>query len=148
MTKLFGCLTLVGLIFLAACGDTGAPPNPFPNDQPAGPTNPNNPDTPSAPVDTSKCTYVLTKNVTVPTRLENTSAGCDYLLKGQVYVKSKLVIDPGVVVVAQQDSGITVKGGEIQALGTPQQRIVMQGFKCYFGLLGRHRFRRGTPKRF
>ena len=88
------------------------------------------------------------QDVTVPTRLENTSAGCDYLLKGQVYVKSKLVIDPGVVVVAQQDSGITVKGGEIQALGTPQQRIVMQGLNAISGYWDGIDFDGGRPSAF
>ena len=115
---------------------------------PTSPTDPNTPDTPSAPVDPSKCTYVLNKYITVPTRLENTPADCDYLLEGLLRVNSTLTIEPGVVIVASQDAKLTVDGGQIQAIGTAQNRIVLEGVSHVLGYWEGIRFVEGRESHF
>ena len=133
---------ILGLTFLMACDNTGAPTNSPPNDQPTGPNSPN------GAVDGGQCTYSLTGNITVPSRLENTAAGCDYRLEGVVTISSKLVIEPGVVIVASQDAKLTVDGGQIQAIGTAQERIVMQGLNAIQGYWDGIRFYEGRESQF
>lgn len=140
------------ICFLVACGSNGTAPVPLPN--PTTPTNPDpnptpaDPDDPSQPIDGKSCTYVLSEDITVPSRLENTPAACDYLLEGFVDVSSTLTIDPGVVVVAKKDAIIWVDGGQIIAVGTPQQRIVMQGFNTISGYWDGIRFAEGRESQF
>lgn len=117
------------LIVLTACsdGDNRVAVNSQPgNDQPGNdPTG--DPGAGVANPDTGDCTYELTSDITSPTELVNTSAYCDYRLDGWVEVKSLLQIQPGVVVRADSDARIVLEGGEIQAIGTADQRIVFEG---------------------
>lgn len=77
---------------------------------------------------TAQCARVWSEDITVPSRLENTTAACDYLLKGFVYIKSLLTIDPGTVVKADKDAVIWVEGGDLMAVGTANARITLEGF--------------------
>jgi hypothetical protein len=67
-------------------------------------------------------------DITVPTLAKKSGTTCDYLVQGQVYVKSTLTIEPGVVMKFAKDATLWVDGGEIIAVGQPGARIVMQGF--------------------
>ncbi len=75
-----------------------------------------------------QCAQVWNADITVPTRMVNGPSACDYLLKGIVYVKSDLTIDPGVTIRADKDAIVWVEGGSISAVGTASNRIVMEGF--------------------
>lgn len=85
------CVALVCAALLSACG--GSNPNPDP-----GGGNPGGGATPPA---TGQCANTFSSDITVPSRLVNGPAACDYLLTGFVYIKSLLVIDPGVVLKAR-----------------------------------------------
>ncbi len=82
----------------------------------------------TTPPATGQCASLLNADITVPSRLVNGPAACDYLLKGFVYIKSLLVIDPGVVVKADKDAVIWIEGGDLIAVGTAASRITLQGF--------------------
>lgn len=73
------------------------------------------------------CTYVLSSDITTPTRLINTQSACDYLLTEWIDVRSLLEIEPGTVIRSEADARIVVEGGELVAIGLPQQRIVFEG---------------------
>ena len=46
----------------------------------------------------------ITEDITIPTRLSDTGAACDYLIKSSLtYIRSTLTIDPGVVIKVAQD---------------------------------------------
>ncbi|MBX2840022.1 MAG: hypothetical protein KTR35_24410 [Gammaproteobacteria bacterium] len=79
------------------------------------------------------CTYVLSEDISSPTTLVNTASYCDYELDGWVEVRSVLNIEPGVVVQAKADARIVVDGGEVQADGTAQNRIVFEGLSHVSG---------------
>jgi len=98
--------------------------------------------------DTGDCTYTLSSDITSPTNLENTAAYCDYELSGWVEVRSLLTIEPGVVVRAGPDSRIVVEGGEIQAVGTAQNRIVFEGASHVQGYWSGIAIRFGRPTVF
>ncbi len=115
-------LHIAGAFFLslslAGCGggDSAVANDPSPTPTPAPPTQPD-----------GDCTYVLTENITVPSRLVDTPNLCDYRLEGLVDIKSRLVIEPGVVVRAAKDAYLRIDGGEIQAVGDAANRIVFEG---------------------
>jgi len=73
------------------------------------------------------CTTVLRQNITSPTSLVNGSAYCDYQLERTVYVRSMLTIEPGVVIRAKADVRLILDGGEISAIGAPDERITFEG---------------------
>lgn len=126
-------LTTLGLcLILSACGDGDGDPvangingvggnggNNQPND--------GTPTTPGSPADSGDCTYVLTSDITSPTQLINTPQYCDYALDGWVEINSLLSIEPGVVVRAGPDARLVLDGGEIRAIGSAQNRIVLEG---------------------
>ncbi len=119
-------MLLVSVSALAACG--GGSDDPAVNDgtsndggNSSGSTNP---DITSGAGD---CTFVLSSDITSPTRLVNTPNQCDYLLTSSVDVRSLLTIDPGTVIRSEPDRRISVGGGELRAIGTPDQRIVFEG---------------------
>jgi len=133
------------VVVLAACSSAGSGPNtPLPTD----PNAPTGPTDPSLPVDPNACTYVLTKNITVPSKLINTAASCDYLLEGFVEVSSTLVIEPGVRIVAKQDAILWVDGGQIEAVGRADARIVMEGLNHVSGYWDGIRFAEGRESNF
>ena len=132
---------VLGLVLILVACEGAQNPMPTNPTEPTNPTNPTNPDSGS-------CTYVLTKNITVPSRLVNTPAACDYSLEGYVKISSTLLIDPGVRVVAKQDADIVVDGGQIIAVGTPEQRIVMEGLNPIAGYWGGIRFYEGRESQF
>lgn len=74
------------------------------------------------------CAITVTQDITVPTLAINSNSTCDYFVSGQVYVKSTLTIEAGVVMKFAKDARLWVDGGEIIAVGQPNARIVMQGF--------------------
>jgi hypothetical protein len=109
-------------ISISACGSgnpTTAPPIGGQNPGGGGGAN---------PPATGQCAFVLNADVTVPSRLANGPADCDYLLKGFVSIKSLLVIEPGVVVKADKDAVVWIEGGDLIAVGTAANRITLQGF--------------------
>ena len=135
------CSSLLATLFLAGCSDTSG----FPVAQPGQP-----PTIPGAPNDSGQCTYVLEDDITVPTTLINTPASCDYLLGrsgGFLTVSSTLIIEPGVVVQAEQDANIYVEGGAIIAVGDAQNRIVFEGVNHVAGYWGGVHFRSGRESR-
>jgi len=89
----------------------------------------------------------LAENITVPSRLVNTPSACDYVLEDSVYVSSKLVVEPGVVVRAKQDASIVVDGGEFLAVGDAQNRIVFEGMNHLSGYWRGIRFNDGRESR-
>lgn len=115
LTGLGLCLVML----LSACSGSGSGGNSF--------------TPPGAPEDAGACRYVLEDDITSPTRLINTDANCDYLLDGWVEVSSLLQIEPGVVVRATADARLVIEGGELSAIGTAQQRIVMEGLSHVSG---------------
>lgn len=107
------------LIFLAGCGSTSP--------DGAGPGDP--PDTGDA-----RCTYTLSGEVRMPTRLTPTGADCDYLLSGTVRVYSELTIDPGTTILAAPQSMLDIDdGGRVVAVGTAEQRIELRGSVATLG---------------
>lgn len=101
------------LMLLAGCGSTS----------PDG----TGPDDPPDTGDT-RCTYTLSGEVRMPTRLAPTGAACDYLLSGPVRVYSELRIDPGTTIVAAPGSMLDIDdGGRLVAVGTAEQRIQLRG---------------------
>lgn len=145
------------VVFLAACSSSPVPNNnqnpPFPTlptdpNAPA-PTDPTNPTpTPPNPNDDGTCTYVLSKDITVPSTLVNTPNLCDYTLEGFVEVSSTLTIEPGVVIRAKQDAILWVDGGQVLAVGTPEQRIVMEGLNHIAGYWDGIRYTEGRESKF
>ena len=78
--------------------------------------------------DSGACAVTLdTTIITTPTRLVAGAAACDYLLKGLIRIRSRLTIDPGTVIKAEQNAFIDVEGGEFVAVGQPNARIVLEG---------------------
>lgn len=119
--------SLIALAFvtlLSACGSANPTTNPLPN--PPGGGNPGGGGT--TPPATGQCANTLSRDITVPSRLANGPAACDYLLTGFVYIKSLLVIEPGVVVKADKDAVIWIEGGDLIAAGTANARITLEGF--------------------
>lgn len=105
----FPALLAALTVVLAACGGTQAPDGGQP--QPGG-----------------ECAVTITEDITIPTRLANLGAGCDYRVNGDVRVTGELVIDPGTEVQFGQDSRLRIEDtGSIHAVGTEDQRIVMRG---------------------
>ena len=131
------CVALLILVLLGGCGETSS----FPINQPVPPTGP------ETPPSSGGCTYVLNDDITVPTQLVNTASACDYQLEGYVYISSRLVIEPGVVIQASQDSGLTVDGGELLAVGDAQNRIVLEGLNHVAGYWGGVDFNEGRESR-
>ncbi len=80
------------------------------------------------PGGTGQCTYSWAEDITVPSRLVNSPAACDYLLDGNVYIRSLLEIEPGTVIKAAKDATIYVEGGDLIAVGTGNARITLEGF--------------------
>jgi hypothetical protein len=77
---------------------------------------------------TGPCAVTISEAITVPTRLSDTGAACDYLMKNVVLtISSTLTIDPGVVIKAAKDTSLDVDGGEIIAVGRADARITLQG---------------------
>lgn len=117
--------TLIALaiaVSLSACGagnPTSTPPIGGENPGDGGGAN---------PPTIGQCANLLGSDITVPSRLVNGPAACDYLLTGFVYIKSLLVIDAGVVVKADKDAVIWVEGGDLIAAGTAAARITLEGF--------------------
>src|SRR5690554_133364 len=113
-------VAVLTMLLLAGCGST----------DPGSPRDPGSPDDPGPPQDpdAESCTYTLTEDVTMPTRLVATGAECDYLLSGIFYVSSELRIDPGTTIVAAPRSRIYVQdGGRLLSSGTSDERIEFVG---------------------
>ena len=85
------------------------------------------PPAPETPPDSGACALTLSDDVTVPTTLVKSAAACDYLIEGYIRISSTLVIEPGVVIQAVQDTSVAVDGGQIIAAGTPDARITIEG---------------------
>lgn len=120
---------IVGAALVGCSGSSGTDSSSIAsNDQSVNPTtNPTN--TPTNPIqqDPSACAFLWDTDITSPTELINTSAQCDYLLDGLVDIRSLLIIQPGVVIRATPNTILTLEGGEIQAIGNAQNRIVFEG---------------------
>ena len=84
----------------------------------------------------------------MPTTLANTASGCDYLLQGYIEITSTLVIEPGVVIQAAQDTRLRVDGGQILAAGTPDARITFEGVNHIAGYWSQIEFIEGRESRF
>jgi hypothetical protein len=107
---LFSILTLL----FVACGGSSSPNTP---------NHPNNPNTPDG-----ECAVVVAEDITIPSLLANSSAECDYLFSGDLDVKSSLTIEPGTVVQFDQDARLSIdEAGSISAVGTAEERIVLEG---------------------
>ena len=113
---------LLGLLVLAACGG-GSGGGDSPDDTVDVNTNSGTVTANSS----EDCAFVLSSDITSPTRLVNTSSDCDYLLTRWVEVRSLLEIEPGTVIRSEADEQLIVEGGEVLAVGTPDQRIVFEG---------------------
>ncbi len=112
---------LVIMLVLVGCGAQPSPPN--------GP--PPNGDTPppdEGPVDPDTCAVVIDRDITIPTRLVKSARACDYLVVDDISVESSLFIDPGVVVIFDQDTRLSVTdSGSLTAVGTAEARIMLAG---------------------
>jgi hypothetical protein len=109
-------LTLLSVLtlFLTACGGSSSPNTP---------NNPNNPNTPDG-----ECAVIVTEDITIPSLLVNSPAQCDYLFSGDLEVKSSLTVEPGTVVQFDQDARLSIdEAGSISAIGTAEERIVLEG---------------------
>jgi len=74
------------------------------------------------------CNEELSGRISNPRTLANTGRSCDYLLKGALTIKAKVVIEPGVRIRADANSSIRVEeDGQLLAGGTAQLPIIMQG---------------------
>lgn len=134
--RLFSLACILTLAVIA-CSDNQTPTNPNTNQ-------PNNPPTGNS----DNCTYVLSDNITVPSKLVNTPSSCDYLLEGYVNVSSTLVIEPGVLIKAKQDAILWVDGGQIIANGTATAPITMEGLNHISGYWEGIRFAEGRESSF
>ena len=130
------CLILSSTL-LVACGDTATLPV-VPPDQP----------TPETPPDSGACAVTLSDDVTVPTTLVNSAAACDYLIEGFIQISSTLIIEPGVVIRASQDTSVSVDGGQIIAVGTPDARITIEGLNHVAGYWDGIQFFEGRESKF
>src|SRR5690606_2202973 len=75
-----------------------------------------------------ECSVTITEDITIPTRLANLGAGCDYRVNGTVVIKGALVIDPGTEIQFGQDSRWRIEDtGSINAVGTADNRITLRG---------------------
>ena len=125
------------LILLVSCGDTPSPIN-----------QPDQPPTPPGPPTSGPCAVTIADDISVPTTFVNTASECDYLLQGFIEVTSTLVIEPGVVVQAAQDTTLRVDGGQISAVGTPDARITFGGINPIAGYWDGIEFIEGRESRF
>ena len=128
------CLILL-LAFLVGCSGTTTLP-----------VVPPNPPTPTP--DSGACAVTISDDISVPTTFSKTGAACDYLLQGFIEVTSTLTIEPGVVIQAAQDTTLWVEGGQILAVGTPQQRITLAGLNPIAGYWSGINFIEGRESRF
>ncbi len=146
-------LALLTLV-LTACGggpSGGGTPTPSPDPTPApGPAPSPSPAPSPAPTPTpGACAKTISPlNVPVPTRLENTSAACDYLIQGYINVTSALKIDPGTVIRFGQDAEMYISdGGMLEAVGTPTARIRLEGLNKTKGYWDGLSFNGARPSR-
>lgn len=102
---------LVGLVLtMAACASPGGGDGP-PQGDPTG-----------------QCAVKLISDVTTPLTLSDSSAGCDYLVEGELRVNSTLTIEPGTEVRFAQDARLTFSnGGSLHAVGAAENRILLRG---------------------
>jgi hypothetical protein len=114
MVRLKAFLSVILTLALVSCGGNGTG-----TETPGG-------DTPGGGA--GQCTYSWAEDITVPSRLVNSPAACDYLLEGNVDIKSLLEIEPGTVIKAAKDATIYVEGGDLIAVGTANARITLEGF--------------------
>ena len=125
-------------VFLIGCGDTSTLPiNQPPGQQP-----------PTTPPTSGPCAVTIVDDISVPTTFVNTASDCDYLLQGFIEVTSTLVIEPGVVIQAAQDTRLRVDGGQILAVGTPNARITFEGVNHIAGYWSQIGFIEGRESRF
>lgn len=88
----------------------------------------------ASPIDPTACRQVISTRITVPTTLTNGPEACDYLVSGNIRVTSALTIEAGTTVVFGQDSRwFFVDQGSIQAIGTEDEPIVLQGVESLPG---------------
>ncbi len=74
----------------------------------------------------SKCAGLLSDNVSGRKEL---AAGC-YLVTNDIYVGNggQLILDPGVTLIFEAEARLEIdQGGSLQAIGSPEQRIVLTG---------------------
>jgi hypothetical protein len=112
-------LALTCVFLLVSCGGSDTPTSETPGGNTPGDNTPGG---------TGQCTYLWAEDITVPSRLENTPAPCDYLLQGNVYIRSLLEVEPGTTIKAAKDAVIWVEGGDLIAVGTANARITFEGF--------------------
>jgi hypothetical protein len=124
--RLISIIGIVLCLILVACGS----PTPPPGNGPTPP--PDNGDPP--PGDPNACAVIITESITVATRLTKTDKACDYLIQprgGAVGISVQngpLVVDPGVVIQLARDVVVTFSdGGSLQAVGTPEEPIRIEG---------------------
>ena len=130
-------ITLAMALVLGGCqggdGDgTDPPAGEAPPGNTAPPTNttppPGNAPAPGGGSTSGPCAVTISDDITVPTRLSDTGAACDYLITGSIFeIRSTLTIDPGVVIAVAKDVQFSVNGGEIIAVGRPDARITLRG---------------------
>ena len=66
--------------------------------------------------------------MTAPRSLSDISAGCDYLVEGDLRVYNTLTIEPGTEVRFAEDARLTFSsGGSLNAVGTAEDRILLRG---------------------
>ena len=98
-------LILAGLLVLNACK----------KEDPVTPANPT--------LTTLPCDYFNTNRVLT----DDTTKAVDYIINCVMEVRANIRIEPGVVIHFTENAGIVVKSGHLNAVGTEDKPIVMQG---------------------
>ena len=95
-----------------------------------------------------RCTKTLAGRIRNKTLLKNSSAVCDYLLTGTLFVSSELIIEPGVTIRAAANVAIHVDEGSIIARGSATDPIVIDGTENTAGFWGGIEFFGGAASIF
>lgn len=91
------------------------------NDETLAPNDENNQPTTEA--------ITISKNYTTNTILENHTTGVDYIIDGQIEIKSLVTIEPGTTIIFKSDASLFVdkNGGVLSAIGTVTEPITFKG---------------------
>lgn len=127
LKNLFTMTTIctVLIMLLSACNNSSDNPNSSDNQIPEGPQNT---ESDNLQIDSSGCSERISSGrITIPTVLSNSANECDYFVSGFVQFLSQVTIEPGTTIVMGQAANISFSDGQLTAVGTPEQRIVVRG---------------------
>jgi len=105
--------------FLAACSSSGSDPN---NNSPSQSGDPD------STITSDGCANVIEdQSFSSAVTLANTDSACDYYIKGFAQFESAITIEAGAVILFASDAEFSVLQGQLQAVGSPSQRITFMG---------------------